>query len=281
MVSKVHPDLRCNYFDRIDSKEKAYWLGFIYADGCINIDKRSEGTRRLMIKIKKEDDFLIKAFAKTIGFNSNSIKLNKNNGMLRIIIGNKKLTIDLINWGVIPRKSQVIKMPKFQKREYYLAFLLGFFEGDGTEGTSKITSGSKKFLEQIKQLFNLNFKIHQKQGKGKGYDLFLGKELFNEMLDNYKHSLPRKRNKFSINAEKISKMKVNAWKGHHKRKFIITQEKLEILVWKIPKSEIARIYNVSDTTIAKWCKKLGIKSPSRGYWSKKHNQIIDHQNNDK
>ncbi|MFX1590220.1 MAG: hypothetical protein ACFFC1_18945, partial [Promethearchaeota archaeon] len=71
------------------------------------------------------------------------------------------------------------------------------------------------------------------------------------------------------------------WKEHHKIKFIITQEKLESLVWKIPKSEIAKIYNVSDITIAKWCKKLGIKSPSRGYWSKKHNQIIDHQKDDK
>ena len=270
MKSKFHPNLRYDYFEKIDSKEKAYWLGFLYADGCINIDKRKSGTRRLMIRIKMYDKQLIDQFANAIGFNPSYIQLNDKNGMLRIILGNKELTDDLMNQGIVPRKSKVITLPELQNRDLYLAFLLGFFDGDGTEGTTKITSGSRKFLEQIKILFKLDFKIHQKQGKGVGYDLYLGKKLFNEMLDNYKNSLTRKRHTFSTGSERIAKIKENAWKGSHKRKLKMTKTELENLVWKLPKSKIAKIYHVSDSTIGKWCRKLGIISPSRGYWSKKH-----------
>ena len=30
-----------NFFDIIDTEEKAYWLGFIYADGCISHRKKT------------------------------------------------------------------------------------------------------------------------------------------------------------------------------------------------------------------------------------------------
>lgn len=30
-----------NYFDKIDSEEKAYWLGFIFADGYISVNENS------------------------------------------------------------------------------------------------------------------------------------------------------------------------------------------------------------------------------------------------
>ena len=37
----VHPNLRTYFFDAIDSKEKAYWLGFLYADGFIEKNPHS------------------------------------------------------------------------------------------------------------------------------------------------------------------------------------------------------------------------------------------------
>ena len=49
---------RCNetYFDHIDSESKAYWLGFIYADGCI-----SNNGYRFEVRLSKNDeDHLIK-----------------------------------------------------------------------------------------------------------------------------------------------------------------------------------------------------------------------------
>lgn len=52
------------------------------------------------------------------------------------------------------------------------------------------------------------------------------------------------------------------------RKFEISKEELQELVWKMPTVKIAEIYGVSDTAVAKRCKLYGITKPSRGYWAK-------------
>ena len=48
-----------------------------------------------------------------------------------------------------------------------------------------------------------------------------------------------------------------------------TKEELEKLVWEKPTLQVAKMFNVSDTAIAKLCKKLNIEKPGRGYWTKK------------
>lgn len=45
------------------------------------------------------------------------------------------------------------------------------------------------------------------------------------------------------------------------------KETLESMVWNIPTTKIAEIYNVSDKAVSKWCIKYGITKPGRGYWS--------------
>lgn len=47
-----------------------------------------------------------------------------------------------------------------------------------------------------------------------------------------------------------------------------SKEDLEKLVWEKPTQQISLDLGISDTAIAKKCKKLGIKKPPRGYWAK-------------
>lgn len=47
------------------------------------------------------------------------------------------------------------------------------------------------------------------------------------------------------------------------------KETLEKLVWSKPSIELAIELGVSDRMIGKWCVKLGISKPPRGYWQKK------------
>ena len=54
----------------------------------------------------------------------------------------------------------------------------------------------------------------------------------------------------------------------YSRKFEVSPEELELLVWSKPTVEVAKILGVSDVAIAKRCKKLGIDKPPRGYWAK-------------
>lgn len=49
------------------------------------------------------------------------------------------------------------------------------------------------------------------------------------------------------------------------------KETLKKIVWEKPSTKIAKQYGVSDRTIGKWCEKLGIEKPPRGYWVKNKN----------
>lgn len=59
-----------------------------------------------------------------------------------------------------------------------------------------------------------------------------------------------------------------------RKKFDPSYEELKELVWKMPTTHVAKIFNVSDKAIEKRCKKLGIEKPPRGYWEKlKHGKV--------
>ena len=200
-----HPNLREEFFETIDTNEKAYWLGFMYADGYIveEFDKY-RSYYRIGVKIKIEDEELIDRFIRTLGLNPDYKhrykELQEIEGKLyeveyfRIHFANQVMARDLISNGVIPRKSKKIRLPCLNPYELYLPFLLGCFDGDGEEGTSRLWSGSRKFFEDIKNKFDVTNEIQYRESNlGSAWGLSLGPKLFNAMLDSYKESMPRKR----------------------------------------------------------------------------------------
>ena len=40
-----------DYFSKIDTSDKAYWLGFLYADGCINRFYRGEKLKSMTLEL--------------------------------------------------------------------------------------------------------------------------------------------------------------------------------------------------------------------------------------
>ncbi len=50
--------------------------------------------------------------------------------------------------------------------------------------------------------------------------------------------------------------------------FTVTREELYRLVWAQPRVELARTLGISDVAVTKWCRKLRIPVPARGYWAK-------------
>ena len=224
-----------------------------------------------------EDELLIYRFIQTIGINPKFKYYKKSKKLVQIRLASNHFIRNLEQHGIHKRKSKSIELPQLADRGIYLAFLLGYFDGDGKQGTSKIISGSKKFLIQIKKKFNITNKIRKEKTKGiingyefngEKYELYLGARLFNEILDNYKNSLERKRNRFKSNKERISNIKKNAWASNEK-KFIINENELARLVWEMPMSKIGSRFGVSGNTVKKECIKNGILTPPHGYWSQK------------
>ncbi len=263
-ILKKNPNFKFNFFQDINTLNNAYWLGFIYADGTI-----SKELNYLEIKLSIKDMGTLLKLADDIGIESDKIKISKNNtgrNIIKLRIYSIKVVRDLLKHGVVPNKSKLIRYPDLGNRKLDLAFLLGFFDGDGTQKTSILTSSNLDFLLQIQKKMNLKSKPYPK--KPRGYYLTLGAEVFNEMLENYPFSMKRKAIKFKTNEERINRIKSKVWNHHHERKLKISKWELKKMVWIMPMTKISKIYNVSDKTIKKWCEKWNIDTPNRGDWRK-------------
>jgi len=163
-VNIVNSNLVEDYFEIIDTEEKAYFLGFIYSDGNINFIKNSA---RLSIEISEKDGYILEKFKINCKINHNPI--NKSNYMC---IFSKKICKDLIDKGVIPNKSLILKFPEENiiPQELIRHFIRGYFDGDGgfhiseNKNSLSIVSyivGTKEFLEKINSY--LPFNTHMRQ----------------------------------------------------------------------------------------------------------------------
>lgn len=125
-----------NFFENIDSEEKAYWLGFIYADGYIQIDKEKR-IKKLGMELQIGDIEHLKKFNKSIEGNVDvkireryDYRYDKSYSQCVITLYKGKIVDDLINHGISTNKSRIITFPKIDK-EMIIPFIRGFFDGDG------------------------------------------------------------------------------------------------------------------------------------------------------
>lgn len=142
-----------NIFEVIDTEEKAYWLGFIYADGCVI---KSDKEFKFEITLSTKDKMHLVKFNNFINGDSNIIKEqnkiynNKVYSRVRWTVSNKKLCSDLIKNGVVPRKTYTLTFPSEEILPEKLVshFIRGFFDGDGSIST-KETSTSTLMVQLI------------------------------------------------------------------------------------------------------------------------------------
>ena len=146
-----------NYFSKIDTKEKAYWLGFLYADGCV-----SKKTNTISISLSSQDEYMLSNFAKELeSDNAIAHSIKKMNGksfnISHFAIRDKQMKQDLIKWGCVPNKSyKEIELPKINNKLIW-HFIRGFMDGDGSLNHSNkslrlsFTNNSERFLNQLKK----------------------------------------------------------------------------------------------------------------------------------
>lgn len=169
-----------DFFEKIDTENKAYWLGFIYADGCIRENQGKDKNKGLGLEItlKEEDRLHLEKFIAHIGISDNSIikdKLSKAKGKeyksCKVVINSTKMCKDLISLGATQRKSLTLKFPKEQclNIEFHKHFLRGYFDGDGNIGVRntqryrdcpRITLlGTEDFLNSVKSFCESNLGV--------------------------------------------------------------------------------------------------------------------------
>lgn len=167
-----------NYFEKIDSKDKAYWLGFLYADGYIS------QSNEIRINLTKKDEEHLQKFYDAIKATNHSIKYSqkvvkgKTYHTAYCNIRDKKMVEDLVKLGCVNNKSLILTFPtERQVPMLYLShFIRGYFDGDGSihytqSGKAKTPNyrinflGTKDMLLNIRKYFNKEKISLEKRGK--------------------------------------------------------------------------------------------------------------------
>lgn len=176
------------YFSNIDSKEKAYWLGFLYADGCVH-----SNSNEISITLKDRDH--LEKFRKAIKSNNKigeSIdkRFSSMPKIYHFSIKDKQLKSDLIKWGCIPNKSLTLtKIPNIP-RDFVSHFIRGYFDGDGSlhwlNGTKNFRIsfvGTAPFLKDIQKELGLSLSLGQQEGNKSKYFQVAGRKQVPMILD--------------------------------------------------------------------------------------------------
>lgn len=220
-----------DYFSVIDTEEKAYWLGFLCADGCITRFYKGEKLKSMSLELTLKDEdceHLCKfrdALESNVPIQHRTIAGKYK--AYRIVINSTKMCRDLIKLGCTPVKSLTLEFPNNDvlPSEFIRDFIRGYFDGDGgisyTEGDYFNVSrnktykqhhyrcyfcGNEQFLTELKKVLNSNgIKTSdlKKDNRSNAVNVYIyGKEnidKFKEYLYKYNCiSLSRKFDKFFI-----------------------------------------------------------------------------------
>ena len=120
------------FFDVIDTEEKAYILGLLYADGCNHTQ-----TNLVKLTLQARDVDVLNKVNRAMGSSRplQVCKLSEKSSSFQdaysLNIVNKHLSERLVECGVIPRKSLVLTYPEWIPVELERHFIRGYFDGDG------------------------------------------------------------------------------------------------------------------------------------------------------
>lgn len=119
-----------SFFENIDSEEKAYVLGFVYADG----NNKTQGSG-LMFTLNASDSEILEKIKKALNSDAKILLYERkdyNCGQCaHIDFNSRKISKDLINKGAPPNKTYKIKFPSFIEEKLLPHFIRGYFDGDG------------------------------------------------------------------------------------------------------------------------------------------------------
>lgn len=189
-----------NVFDSIDTEEKAYWLGFLFADGYIDSsplksNRKSYYSFGLALQIRDINHLL--KFNKFIQHNKTNIITYTNDPIrpsCRWCIRNKHLWETLNSLGHTPQKSLNLKFPNldiFKNKSLIRHFIRGYFDGDGCltydRGYNKKLGnymkprlgfiGTKMFLSELTKQINLSYRwSHDKRHKNVTWTMWYNRD---------------------------------------------------------------------------------------------------------
>ena len=153
-TKKERLPLDVNYFENIDTPQKAYWLGFICADGYIGKDfcRVSILTKDLEVVEKFKKD--IKSGHKISEVIQHDKRTGKSYKEYSIQVTNRNFAKHLEKHGITPSKSDILNFPGDLPENLYPYFIAGLFDGDGCVCKTKNKNGIRCNLISTKEVLD-------------------------------------------------------------------------------------------------------------------------------
>lgn len=136
------------FFEQIDNEEKAYWLGFLFADGFQN-------GQEMIVNLSVKDKLHLEKLKEALKSESEIRERNEINPQVTLRVSSKKLCADLDRHGCVKCKSYIVKYPGHLEPNLERHFIRGVFDGDGCiyrgkkSTTWSIYSESTEFISSI------------------------------------------------------------------------------------------------------------------------------------
>jgi len=213
-LARKYP-IKEDFFDVIDTEEKAYFLGLLFADGANNVKKGA-----VSLSLQEKDKHILDLFTSILQPKKPLFELlpRKNTHQIQYIltISNKYISEKLNELGCVQNKSQGVDFPTYLPDHSIHHFIRGYFDGDGCisnylikqkySSCSISISGCYSFLKEIQDVFvkelGLNqTKILKDSRSNVNYNLVYGgrnnvDKIFNYIYNSSTIYLKRKYEKF-------------------------------------------------------------------------------------
>lgn len=153
---RIKLELNHDFFEVIDTEEKAYWLGFLMADG--NVYNRGNNYT-ISLKIQTKDRDSVIASGEALETNATLEEFEETRKGTKtystsLRVNSVKMAKDLAKYGVVPRKSRKERISENIPKELKHHFMRGYFDGDGHISRGSLNIATSHFMyEQIKEIF--------------------------------------------------------------------------------------------------------------------------------
>lgn len=157
-------NLNDNYFSS-ENERMAYLLGFLASDGTI--DKKNN---RIKVGLSSVDkDFLI-MIKKELGYEGDILDYQTSNGfnVSELAFTSQQIKKDLAKYNIVPNKTFTYTFPENLNKKYWIDFIRGYFDGDGSVSTAgphairwQICAANKQVLEKIIDFFYEEYNIEK------------------------------------------------------------------------------------------------------------------------
>lgn len=176
-----------SFFKEINTEAKAYFLGFLMADGNIHENK-------MCLSLHKQDEHILHSFKNSMNSEHPIHKHKKN--QVRFYVRSKQICADLIELGCTKKKSLTLELKdNIIPDDLFHHFVRGYFDGDGSISYSKKgdflrwnweLAGTKQLLTKIQEKLDvLNLSFQEIRQFEKIFKLRVSKTKTNELKKLY------------------------------------------------------------------------------------------------